>query len=86
MAVLHEPELSHLKFELTANGILSPGSLLAIYDRFVGLKLSEAESYVADLLVEFNSNRNSIWETILRRNGTVPEGFFTHNFSIFRYP
>ncbi len=86
MAVLHDPELSHLKLELTANGILSPESLLAIYDRFVGLKLSESDSYVADLLVEFNSDRNSIRETILRRNGTVPEGFFTHNFSLFRYP
>jgi len=86
MAVLHDPELSYLKLELTANGILSPASLLAIYDRFVGLKLSEVDSYVADLLVEFNNDRHSIRETILRRNGTVPEGFFTHNFSIFRYP
>ena len=35
---------------------------------------------MADLVVQFNSDRNSIWETILRHNGTVPEGFFTHNF------
>jgi hypothetical protein len=86
MAVLHDPALSHLKLELEANGILSPASLLAIYDRFVSLKLSEADSYVAGLLVEFNDDRNSIRETLLKRNGTVPEGFFTHNSGSFLYP
>ena len=41
MIMLHDPQLSHLEIEPPASGILSPASLIAIYDRFVGLKLSE---------------------------------------------
>ncbi len=86
MAVLHDPALSHLKTELEANGILSPASLFAIHDRFVTMKVSEIDSYAAGLLARFNGDRSSIRDTLLKRNGTVPEGFFTHNSSSFLYP
>ena len=78
-----------MKAELSANGILSPESLLLLHDHFVGIAPAEADSYVESLLGEFRKDSRLIEETILRRNGTVPEGFFEHDkgtYSIFRFP
>jgi outer membrane protein assembly factor BamB len=88
-AVLHDPSLVELKAELSADGILSPESLLLLHDRLVEIESAEADAYVESLLATLRQDSGLIEETILRRNGTVPEGFFKHNkalYSIFRFP
>ena len=48
-AVLHDPELAHLKRELERNGKLSADSLMEMYDKFVSLTPSEVEPYIESI-------------------------------------
>ena len=45
-AVLHDPDLAHLKRELDRNGKLSADSLMEMYYKFVSLTPSEVEPYI----------------------------------------
>ena len=48
-AVLHDPDLAHLRRELERNGSLSADSLMEIYYKFVGLALPDIEPYIESI-------------------------------------
>ena len=48
-AVLHDPDLAHLRRELERNGRLSSDSLMEMYYKFVSLTPSEIEPYIESI-------------------------------------
>ena len=69
-AVLHDPDLAHLRAELRRNGHVSADSLMDMYHRFVSLTPSEVDPYIESITVEsLSDDLNFILSTVLKRTG-----------------
>ena len=69
-AVLNDPELAHLREELTRDGHVSADSMMDMYRRFVKLTPSEVEPYVESITVEsLSDDLNFIFGTVYKRTG-----------------
>ena len=69
LAVLHDPELSHLKAALMNGETLSPEAMLELHDRLIRITPGEADSYVESITVSLSDDLNFIFGTIDRRIG-----------------
>ena len=69
-AVLHDPELKHLKSELRWDGRVSADSLMDMYNRFVSLTPGEVEAYVQSISSEsLTEDLDFIYDAVYKRIG-----------------
>ena len=69
-AVLNDPDLAHLRDELTRDGHVSADSMMDMYHKFVNLTPSEVEPYVESITVEsLSDDLNFIFGTVYKRTG-----------------
>ena len=82
-----DPELLDLKSELIQNHILSPESMLKLYNHLIYKKSNEIDDYVDLAIYHFKVNKGQIKKTILSRGGAIhSEGFFEQLYSLFLFP
>ena len=87
LAVFRDPLLTDLKEELLEENILSPESLLRLYDRLVRLPPAEVDAYIESIMIGFPGDQDRMRRTLLNRKGDVPdEGFVKHSFDVFLVP
>ena len=86
-AIIMDPELLDLKSELIQNHILSPESMMKLYDYLIYKKSNEIDNYVDSAIYHFKLNKRQIKKSILSRGGAIPEeGFFEQLYSLFLFP
>ncbi len=69
-AVLHDPDLAHLRRELEQNGHVSADSMMDMYRKFVKLTPAEIEPYIESITVEpLSDDLNTIFGTVTKRTG-----------------
>lgn len=67
-AVLHDPELKHLRRELERNGHVSADSLMDMYYKFIGLAPSEIDPYIESITQgNLSDDLNFIFGTVYKR-------------------
>ena len=69
-AVLNDPDLAHLREDLTRDGHVSADSMMDMYHKFVKLTPSEVEPYIESITVEsLSDDLNFIFGTVYKRTG-----------------